>query len=94
MRENLTSQLESDVNDLRFTLHHEREARVNQVSGFLQSAHLLLRSQNFTFSRARSARCRAVKNGYVMKFYLFMVHWYKPFILQPEHSSGQGSSPR
>ena len=36
VRENLASQLESDVNDLRFTLHHEREARLNQVCPFLQ----------------------------------------------------------
>ena len=33
VRENLASQLESDVNDLRFALHDEREARFNQVSG-------------------------------------------------------------
>ena len=30
-RENLMNQFENEVNDLRFALYHEREARINQV---------------------------------------------------------------
>ena len=30
-RENIINQFESEANDLRFSLYHEREARINQV---------------------------------------------------------------
>ena len=36
-RDTLISQFENEVNDLRFALYHEREARVNQVRYLLQS---------------------------------------------------------
>eukprot|EP00794_Sanderia_malayensis_P006173 gene6173-6884_t len=58
IRENVINQLENDVNDLRFALSHEREARVNQEKMYTEQLEqheaLLEEAQHTSFQHAQT----------------------------------------